>query len=78
MERLQEAEEQYIKAINLYSKHFPHSIGYANSLYHLGMLYGSNGRSEEACVKLMEARQLYERVGTQRELDKCDLALQNL
>lgn len=78
MNRHLEAEQQYIKATQLYSTYFPHSTEYACCSYNLGVLYGNTGRRREAIEKLEEARELYERVGTQADLDRYDQFIQTL
>jgi len=72
MQRPRDAEEQFAKAIQTCFDYFPNSLLYAQCLFKLEISYADMGRKPEAVESLETARQLYEKMGTQADLDNCD------
>lgn len=66
------------KAVQLYTMDFPNSPEFAECLTTLGILYLESGRKREAVDKVKAARQIYERLGRQNEIDQYDQLLQHL
>jgi len=78
MMNVEAADENYLKAITIYSAHFPNTTNYAICLCNYGNLLLSRGRRAEAVTRLEAALQLFLHQNNQDGANRCQSVLQQL